>query len=209
MCGRATTETPHAERAAAALGAGARLRARLTPERWRHTLSVAETAYRLAGALGWDAGGRERALVAGLLHDAAKDLPEAELRELAADDEELPWLLHAVAGARVAERELGVRDEAVLRAIAFHPTGSAEDCPLTELLFVADYLEPGRLHLDEEDRALLRKALGGAIPLRDLFCHILRKKLQHVLSKGRPVHPRSVAAWNGRCGGASGEATRG
>ena len=76
------------------------LKKTLTRHRFRHTLGVRDTSERLARIHGLDAAA---ARVAGLLHDAAKCLPEKEQRRLAAglaDEGELanPELLHAPAG---------------------------------------------------------------------------------------------------------------
>ncbi|MBA2564531.1 MAG: bis(5'-nucleosyl)-tetraphosphatase (symmetrical) YqeK [Gemmatimonadetes bacterium] len=174
------------------------MRGRLSPGRWRHTLSVAETAHALAAGLGWGTAERERALLAGLLHDIAKELPEAELRGLAGTDSvgERRGMLHAAAGASLALRDYGVTDPGVLRAIAVHPTAEAHPAPLTQLLFVADVLEPLRPHLGEAERAMLQRGMRGDVPLADLFRESLRRKLAWALDRGLPLHPRSVAAWN-------------
>lgn len=230
MSARDTTETPHAERAAlqlvAAPGAAALL-GRLSPRRWRHTLSVAETAHRLAEAFGWPEAERDRVVRAALLHDIAKELPEDEARRLAAEplpearaadaagraagdrkgapDPDLgegsTALLHAPAGARIAARDFGIRDVEVLRAIATHPTGTPDESDLARLLLVSDYLEPGRPRLNDEDRRLLASALAGALDLPRLHCRVLRRKLSGRLEAGRAIHPRSVAAWNAHCAG--------
>jgi predicted HD superfamily hydrolase involved in NAD metabolism len=179
------------------------LRERLSQERWRHTLSVAETSYRIATALNWPAHERERVMLAALLHDVAKELPaESQLQLAGISSEQVDGkgpLLHALAGAALASREYDVADEGVLEAIACHPTGSAGEAPLVQLLFVADYLEPLRPHLDGEDRDLLERALAGGLALPALFCRVLEKKIARVRARGLPVHPRSVAAWRAHC----------
>ena len=192
---------PHATRAAERLAGATRLRERLSDKRWRHTLSVAETAYRLAEALGWTAADRDRLVQAALLHDLAKELSLPEQRALGgADGEEgFPGLVHARAGARLARAEFAIEDEEILQAIAFHPTATAGLAPLGQLLFVADYLEPSRRHLPAEDRALLERSLRGEVDLPALFCRVLALKLGWVLSEGLPLHPRSLAAWNAHC----------
>jgi predicted HD superfamily hydrolase involved in NAD metabolism len=207
MTENAVAATPHADRAAERLGLE-RLRARLSPERLAHTLSVAETAYRIATALGWDASDRERALSAGLLHDVAKELPADRQRALAGGAEDSGPLLHARAGARLAQEEFGIEDDRVLAAVAAHPTGTPEASPLTQLLFVADYLEPRRRHLDMEDRTLLESALGGGRALDELFCRVLRKKLDWLRVRDRAVHPQSVAAQRAHCGERAGRPSR-
>jgi predicted HD superfamily hydrolase involved in NAD metabolism len=215
MSARASTDppdaAPHARRAAARLSAGGSLAERITGERWQHTLGVAETAYQLAGGQGWPPAERDRALVAGLLHDVAKGLPRAaqqKLVDLHSEDPTRPTpdlearsdpLLHARAGAVVAEREYGITDADVLEAIAFHPTGSPGPSPLVQLLFVADYLEPGRRHLDADDRELLARGLRGDVSLNAIYCRVAEKKIARVRELGLTVHPRTVAAWRAHC----------
>lgn len=218
MCARDTTEPTDVEAEASRLGGSPPLRERLSRERWLHSLSVAETAQRLAAAFGWSAADRERAVRAGLLHDVAKDLPPDKVRELArawadsgreagsatAGAASSPGpafapLLHAPAGARLAEVDFGIHDDDLLRAIAWHPTATADMPAVGQILFVADYLEPRRPHLPAGDRALLESGLTGAAELSQLFCGVLRKKLAWILSRGLPLHPASVAAWNVRC----------
>jgi HD superfamily phosphohydrolase YqeK len=179
---------------------------------------VAETAYRLARALGWPPPERERALRAALLHDLAKELPPQAQVELArsfrpdagaGDDPvedtvlaaELGPLLHARAAAALAGCEYGIEDPDVLEAIAWHPTGTSRPAPLTQLLVAADYLEPVRGHLDAEDRRLLADALDGRATLAELFCRVLERKLDQVRARGRAAHPQSLAAWEAHCGG--------
>ncbi|MFN2431259.1 MAG: bis(5'-nucleosyl)-tetraphosphatase (symmetrical) YqeK [Gemmatimonadota bacterium] len=205
MSARATTESSRAARAAARLERTAPLRARLSERRWRHTLSVAETAYALAEALGWTARDRGRAVTAALLHDVAKDLPQEEqLRRAGGPDPQdagFPGLVHARAGAAVAREEFGIADAELLRAVALHPTSSADATPLGWVLFAADALEPTRRHLESADRDLLRRALAGELTLAELSHAVLARKLTWVLARGLPVHPRSVEAWNALCRG--------
>lgn len=98
---------------------------------------------------------RDRAMTAGLLHDAAKDLtPEHQLKlvqeaqiEFAHPSERHPVYLHAPLGAFVISRELGVEDELVLEAIAAHSyvgNGASFDTPFFWCLRFADLLAPVR-----------------------------------------------------------------
>jgi predicted HD superfamily hydrolase involved in NAD metabolism len=199
MSARATTDRVAA--AVRRLEERAPLASRMTPDRWRHTLSVARTAERLAAALGWDEAARERAVTAALLHDAAKDLPEEEQRALAGADrrDDPAPLVHAAAGARLAAAAFCVDDPEVAAAIAAHPTGSATPSALERLLVAADFLEPGRRHRGAEDRALLDAALRGEVALEELFRRVLARKIAALLERGRPLHPRSLEAWNAAC----------
>ena len=97
-------------------------------QRYTHTVSVAQTAAKLAKLYGCDA---DQAYLAGLMHDYARDLSPTELltiaqeNDLIADHAEVisPDLLHGVAGAFLLKKEGLITDEAILQAIRYHTTG--------------------------------------------------------------------------------------
>lgn len=118
-------------------------------ERYEHTLGVAYTAACLATLNGVDI---EKALRAGLLHDCAKCIAaEQKLSlckkydiEVSALEKRNPSLLHAKLGAKLAREKYDEKDEDVLNAIANHTTGRADMSMLEKIIFIADYIEPGR-----------------------------------------------------------------
>ena len=125
------------------------LQSLLSPHRYAHTLGVMHTACALSMAHSYP---MTRAQIAGLLHDCAKYLSNDQLIEIAkkrglsisSGEEKAPQLLHAKVGALFAEEIYGVQDPAVLRAIRLHTTGSPAMGLLDKIIFVADYIEPGR-----------------------------------------------------------------
>ena len=125
------------------------LQSLLSPHRYAHTLGVMHTACALSMAHSYP---MTRAQIAGLLHDCAKYLSNDQLIEIAKKrglsispgEEKAPQLLHAKVGALFAEEIYGVQDPAVLRAIRLHTTGSPAMGLLDKIIFVADYIEPGR-----------------------------------------------------------------
>ncbi len=169
------------------------LRGHLSPGRYAHSLRVAEAARGLAARHGADA---ERAWLAGLLHDCARDLPTPELirtaRERGLLDRAaapLPELLHALVGAVVAREELGVEDEEVLRAIARHTTGEEGMGAVELAVFVADYVEPARSFPGvEEVRRLAEESLVGAALLA------VEQTVARLAGAGRVVDGRSLRA---------------
>lgn len=126
-----------------------KLKKALTDKRLVHSLLVAYTARKLAGLSGID---QQQAGLAGLLHDAAKCMPLSQMQEIAREhrllvDREVLQnenLLHAYAGAALAETVYGVRDYAVLAAIRCHTTGRIGMLPLDMALYLADKIEPSR-----------------------------------------------------------------
>ena len=122
----------------------AKVQSLVRPERMEHIRRVAELAREIARNNGLDP---ERAYLAGLLHDAARDLPEEELRRLAPPENEVeeahPLALHGRA-ARALAASWGVRDEEVLEAIEGHVYGVDPENGIGMALYVADVSEPGR-----------------------------------------------------------------
>ncbi len=118
-------------------------------ERYEHTLGVTYTAANLASVHGADV---DKALRAGILHDCAKCLSDSEKLALcdkfhiniSAVERRNPSLLHAELGAKLAKELYGETDRDVLNAISSHTTGRPGMSLLEKIIFVADYIEPGR-----------------------------------------------------------------
>lgn len=126
--------------------------------RMRHTVGVADTAACLALRYNYDF---DKAYLTGLLHDCAKCVP-AEDRiplcekygiELLEVERENTFLIHAKLGAEFARDIYGINDEEILEAIRYHTTGKPDMSLLSKIIYVADYIEPGREHIEAIDRA--------------------------------------------------------
>ncbi len=164
------------------------LKKKLTPDRYQHTMGVAHTCECLAMSLGEDIS---RAYLAGLLHDCAKCIPDEEkiLRcekhhlPITEIEYQSPYLLHAKLGAFLAKKKYHIEDEEILSAIQCHTTGKPAMTNLEMILFVADYIEPGR------DKALHLKEIRMEA-FRDLkYCvyMILKDTLEYLHKKGNPI----------------------
>lgn len=120
-------------------------------KRFEHTLGVTYTAACLAMCYDIDT---ERAEIAGLLHDCAKclsndkkvDLCKKQSIEINMTEAKNPFLLHAKAGAYLAQHKYGIGDEDILNAVRYHTTGRPGMSTLEKIIFIADYIEPGRDH---------------------------------------------------------------
>ena len=172
------------------------LAARLSPARILHSEGVAllagELCLRFCEPV---ASGR----LAGLAHDLAREMSPAEIRSLAtqdggplgADEEEQPVLLHGRAGA-VLLAAMGVDDPAVLQAVRDHVTGRPGMEQLSSIVYVADFLEPGRGFLPETERlGSLRGSLAEMVSL------VLRATVAYLSERGRPIAAvsRDLAGW--------------
>lgn len=126
-----------------------KLKKALDKERYEHTKGVMYTAAAMAMAHGYSI---EQAMTAGLLHDCAKCIPNDEKLELCekhhilvtSAEEANPSLLHAKLGALLAEREYDITNPEILHAIKVHTTGEPDMSVLDKIIYIADYIEPGR-----------------------------------------------------------------
>jgi predicted HD superfamily hydrolase involved in NAD metabolism len=167
------------------------------PSRIEHILGVEQMSEELAEHYQLD---RAKAASAGLLHDLAKYFRPKQLLQMAISSrieidpilEANPHLLHADVSAIIARDEFKVRDPEILAAIQNHTLGSPNMSELSCVVFLADTLEPGRGDTPElnQIRALSRENLYKAVWLASDYA------LQHLLSKHRLIHPRTIMTRN-------------
>ncbi|GEM82138.1 bis(5'-nucleosyl)-tetraphosphatase (symmetrical) YqeK [Meiothermus hypogaeus] len=166
-----------------------RVRQQVKPERYEHILRVAELAAEIARANALDV---EKIYLAAILHDAARDLSEQQLTELAPPEIALernhPLSLHGRAGRKLAE-QWGIEDEEVLEAIEGHVYGVRPEHRIGMALYVADVSEPGR-GVNQDIRDL---ALSGR--LEEAYQKAVLCKVKYLQSKGIEPHPRTLAAY--------------
>lgn len=133
------------------------LEKKLDNKRFEHTLGVAYTAAVMASQFEVDVNS---ALLAGYLHDCAKTLSDekklsfCQKYNIPVTDTELknPSLLHAKIGGFMAMDNYGVSDIDVVNAIMNHTTGRPEMSDLEKIVYIADYIEPGRRNLPNLDK---------------------------------------------------------
>ena len=121
----------------------------LDNKRYEHTLGVEYTAAALAMRYNESI---ENARLAGLLHDCAKCIDDEEKLEeckkynvkITDVEKRNPFLIHSKLGAVYAREKYGVDDEEILSAIRCHTTGKPDMTTLEKIIFIADYIEPGR-----------------------------------------------------------------
>ena len=169
----------------------------LKPSRYQHSLGVAETAVFLAQRFGVD---EERAQVAGLLHDCAREfrnedlITEAEKRLIMVGniERQMPLLLHAYVGSRLVTEKYGVSDHAIEQAIWRHTVGGAKMTKLDKIIWFADMIEPNRDYPGVEELRSLAKTAA----LDDMVLAGLTQSITFVLQKGGLIHPDTVIARN-------------
>lgn len=166
--------------------------AQLTSARRAHVERVAWLLDRWALALGVDPAERDRWLRAAYLHDALRDADPATLAALAPDAWGIPALRHGPAAAALAARE-GERDQGVLDAVRYHSVGYARWETAGRMLYLADYLDPGRRF-----RRVEREAMATRVPHdpSGVLREVVGERLRWVLATGKPLISESVELWN-------------
>lgn len=167
------------------------LKNELGEERFRHTQAVLEAAISLSEQLSIDL---KKAKAAALLHDIAKNKTAAEMKALIADSDwqvdqlELSILpvLHAPAGAVIAEKKYKIKDREILEAIRFHTLGHPQMGKLAQLIYTADFIAEGR---DFEGIDQLREAVKLDFK-RGLYL-IVSRVIEYQLKQDNFIHPYS------------------
>lgn len=167
---------------------------RLSAKRYQHTLNVRRMAVKLAKRWGADP---EKAALAALLHDTAKELPREEMLQILNDNAIMTenaqnrpspvW--HGICAAILAQTQWGVEDEEVLSAIRCHTTGKPGMSLLDEIVFLADMTSAERDYPEVDYlRKLEKKDIHQAIR------EALEMNLHWLEESGKPVDEETRAA---------------
>jgi len=152
----------------------------VTPERRAHIERVVGLLDSWAAARRVPDAERARWLKAGWLHDALRDAPAAD--ELA----------HGPLAAERAARA-GETDRGVLNAVRYHSLGYAGWDDVGKMLYLADYLEPGRA-FDREVRASLAARVAQD---RDAVLEqVAARRVARVIDGRWPLVRETVDFWN-------------
>lgn len=167
----------------------------LTERRYLHTIGVMDTAIVLARKFG---SNEKKAELAAIFHDYAKYRSKEEMEKIIAQENMPADLLkanielwHAPVGAFLVEKEAGINDEEILNAIRFHTTGRAGMTVLEKVIFLADYIEPGRKFPGvDKVRQLAKENLDLAL------IKALKNTISFLLEKNQPIYPDTVHTYN-------------
>ena len=169
----------------------------LNYKRFVHTMAVAGTASSLAMCYGMNI---QKAELAGLLHDCAKCIDARKMQKLCekAGLEITPFeagsgsLLHSKAGSVLAAEKYGCTDPDILNAIRYHTTGRPGMSLLEKIIFVADYIEPGRY--TAKNLPEIRKMAFEDID--EALLKILYDTLVYLNSTGNTVDPMTQKTYD-------------
>ena len=169
--------------------------AKMSDKRFQHVLRVEQKALELAVQYGVEL---EKASIAALTHDYAKERPDDEMIEIIRTQGFDLSLIefgnnvwHGVAGTYLVKRELGVTDTDILKAIEYHTTGNSEMSDLAKIIYVADYIEEGRdFPAVVEARKIAKENLDKAVAFET------KQTLAFLIQKETKIYPKTIETYN-------------
>ncbi len=173
-----------------------KLKTMLTPHRFKHSIGVKETAIKLAETHGCNI---QKAAIAGLLHDCAKDFTKHQMLQLCSEfdivldnicKKEIP-LIHGFLSACIAGKYFNIEDGETLQAIRYHTLAKEKMSTLEKVIYIADFIEPNRCFEGVDAiRIAAYEDLNHAVLLA------IDNTIKHVIAKGNLIHPMTIAARN-------------
>lgn len=173
----------------------AKIKEQVSEKRFKHILGVEQAALKLAQANDYEL---EKASVAALVHDYAKERSDSEFKALIAqtglDQDLLNWnnfIWHGVVGAEIIKKELKITDEEILNAVRRHTVGAKEMTTLDQIVYVADYIEPGRDFPGvDQARQIAAKSLRAAVEFET------KHTLLYLMNNNKTIYPAAILTYN-------------
>lgn len=135
------------------------LKKNLSKKRYNHSVNVANASAMLAERF---AENKDKAYIAGLVHDTAKELPVEKQLELVlnssldvseVETKSVP-LFHAIAGAELIQTVFDIHDPAIIEAVRYHTVACKDMSKLSQIVYLADLISEDR---DYKDVKKMRK----------------------------------------------------
>lgn len=169
--------------------------AQMSDKRFQHVLRVEKKALELAEKYHVDL---EKASIAALTHDYAKERPDEEMIAIIMnseiDNEIIRYgnnIWHGVVGSRLVLKELGISNQDILNAIESHTTGRSNMSELEKVIYVADYIEEGRnFPVVEEARKIAEVSLDEAVAFET------KHTLLYLINNQNKIYPKTLETYN-------------
>ena len=173
------------------------LKRMLSQKRMNHSINVADCAVKLSEIYGYN---KEKAYIAGIVHDCAKCLNESEVNyyinkyKIQLDELEIGNLAlsHSTIGAYIVKNEFNIEDEEIVNAVKYHTTGKQDMTLIEKIIYMADLIEVDR---DFPFVNELRELCFGK-KLDEALLTSFNNTIKFVIDNEQIVHPRTVEARN-------------
>ncbi|WP_017187322.1 bis(5'-nucleosyl)-tetraphosphatase (symmetrical) YqeK [Alkalibacillus haloalkaliphilus] len=168
----------------------------LPTKRYEHVERVTETALSLAEKYHAD---QYNVGIAAALHDYAKHMDKSLLQYWIETSIDIPKdlidyhheLWHGPVGAKMIQHWFMIENKDILNAVRWHTTGRAKMGLVEKIIFLADYIEPGRqFDAVYEARDLAQHDLDRACQ------YALKQSILFLIDKKQPIYPDTFQAYN-------------
>lgn len=172
------------------------LKESLSKKRYNHSVNVANAAVKLAERFDAD---KDKAYIAGLVHDTAKELPVDEQLDLVMKsqlnvsevEKKSTPLFHAIAGAELIQSLFDIHDTDIINAVRYH-TVACNDMPkLAQIIYLADLISDDR---DYKDVKKMRKYCEQS--LEKGMVEALKFSISDSVKKENTIPPSTFEAYN-------------
>ena len=168
----------------------------LPQSRVDHSLRVAQSARQLAKHYAVD---EDAAEIAGILHDVAKCLSPDKCKAhhlIVSSETNQVWaqfsrVWHQYAGAEITAAQFPSLSEPIISAIRWHTTGTANMAPITQIVFLADYIEPQRRF---DTRLVIEQLAYSNLDQATYALALL--SLTDLIKRQIPIFPESIQCHN-------------
>lgn len=179
------------------------LKENLSDKRYIHSLGCAETSKKLAEIFNEDA---EKAYLAGLIHDCAKNFENDKLLDIINNkvnvdfnDTEIknPKTFHAIAGTYIIQKKFEISNEDIIRAVRYHTIGAVDMTVLDKIIFLADKIEPNTR--DEKNSKKLWKLIEknkGIIGLDLAILKCFIETIKSLVKRKLYICPETINVYN-------------
>lgn len=158
------------------------------PSRYEHSLGVVEVCEVLSRRFRLDVS---LARMCGIFHDYARYMDGQSMLDFCdkhristePEERESPMLLHGAVASWYFPRITNIWDERCVLAIRHHTLASPDMGALGAVVYVADYSEKGRRHLDDNDRLVI----WGKANLEEMVLEVLRREENYAYTVGRKL----------------------
>ena len=172
------------------------LKEHLSKKRYTHSMNVANSAVELAKRYGADA---DKAYIAGLLHDVAKEIPALELAAIVSKssldvcdiEKKAVPLFHGIAGAELVQTLFDIHDPEIISAIRYHTVACGNMPKLSQIVYLADLISADR---DYKDVKKMRKYAEQS--LEKAMFEALKFSIKDSVEKGNTIPISTLEAYN-------------